>query len=60
MLSECNKAVKEAQNQYFNSIDPSKGIEGISIEALQMKGFIDGLKAAIEIEPEFEESKSES
>lgn len=53
MQQEFKQAIAEAQSKYFNTIEPSKGLEGISIEALHMKGFIDGLTEAMEIEPEF-------
>ena len=52
---ECNRAIQEAQSKYFSEIGQGQTIEEIAKEALHMKGFIDGLKAALTLEPDFGE-----
>jgi len=53
------EGIIEAQGRYFDSISEDATSEKISTEALHMKGFIDGLKEALHIEPTFEEKVNE-
>lgn len=54
MQEEFRQGIQEAKDKYFSAIDPKAGTDVVSMEAVNMKGFIDGLTQAYNIEPDYE------